>query len=43
MLFGSLIGDRAQVEGSFDTVNIGDDSIVRTGRETDIAIDETFK
>jgi glucose-1-phosphate thymidylyltransferase len=43
MLFGSLIGDRAHVEGSFDTVNIGDDSIVRTGRETDIAIDETFK
>jgi glucose-1-phosphate thymidylyltransferase len=43
MLFGSLIGERAQVEGSFDSINIGDDSIVRTGGTSEAAIDETFK
>jgi glucose-1-phosphate thymidylyltransferase len=43
MLFGSLVGERAQVEGSFDSVNIGDDSIVRTGGAGQTEIDETFK
>jgi glucose-1-phosphate thymidylyltransferase len=43
MLFGSLIGERAQVEGSFDSVNIGDDSVVRTGGASETEIDETFK
>ena len=43
LLFGSLVGERAQVQGSFDSVNIGDDSIARTGSTSDTAIDETFK
>jgi glucose-1-phosphate thymidylyltransferase len=42
-LFGSLIGERAHVEGSFNTVNVGDDSIVRNGGTSDTNIDETFK
>ncbi len=43
MLFGSLVGERARVEGSFDTVNIGDDSVIHNGGVRDTSIDETFK
>jgi glucose-1-phosphate thymidylyltransferase len=43
LLFGSLVGERARIESSFDSVNIGDDSIVHTGGTSDTAIDETFK
>jgi glucose-1-phosphate thymidylyltransferase len=43
MLFGSLLGERARVEGTFDSVNLGDDSITRSGGVSDMEIDETFK
>lgn len=43
MLFGSILGERAQVEGSFNTLNLGDDSIARTGGASDTQVDETFK
>ncbi|MEO8286944.1 MAG: sugar phosphate nucleotidyltransferase [Chloroflexota bacterium] len=43
MLFGSLLGERAKAEGSFDTVNLGDDSVSRDGSTTTTAIDDTFK
>ena len=43
MLFGALIGERATVEGSYDTINIGDDSTARTGGAGTTEIDDTFK
>jgi glucose-1-phosphate thymidylyltransferase len=43
MLFGALIGERATVEGSYHTINVGDDSIARTGGVSTTEIDETFK
>jgi glucose-1-phosphate thymidylyltransferase len=43
MLFGSLVGERARVEGTFDAVNVGDDSITRSGGVGSTEIDETFK
>ncbi len=43
MLFGTLIGERAMVEGSYNTINLGDDSIARTGGTGTTEIDETFK
>jgi hypothetical protein len=43
MLFGALIGERATVEGSYHTINVGDDSIARTGGVGTTEIDETFK
>jgi glucose-1-phosphate thymidylyltransferase len=43
MLFGALVGERAQVEGSFDSVNIGDDSVAQSGGVSSTHIDETFK
>jgi glucose-1-phosphate thymidylyltransferase len=43
MLFGSLIGERAVVEGAYRTINIGDDSIASFTASADTTIDETFK
>ena len=43
MLFGALVGERATVEGSYRSINIGDDSIARTGGVSSTEIDETFK
>jgi glucose-1-phosphate thymidylyltransferase len=43
MLFGALVGERATVEGSYNTINVGDDSIARTGGVSSTEIDETFK
>lgn len=43
MLFGALVGERAEVEGSYNTINVGDDSIARTGGVNSTEIDETFK
>lgn len=43
MLFSALIGERAMVEGSYNTINIGDDSIARTSGTGTTEIDETFK
>lgn len=43
MLFGALVGERAIVEGSFDSVNLGDDSVARLGGTVTTEIDETFK
>jgi glucose-1-phosphate thymidylyltransferase len=43
MLFGSLVGERATVDGSYRTLNIGDDSIASFIEGGDATIDETFK
>lgn len=43
MLFGALVGERATVEGSYSSINVGDDSIARTGGVSSTEIDETFK
>jgi glucose-1-phosphate thymidylyltransferase len=43
MLFSALIGERATVEGAYNTINIGDDSIARTSGTGTTEIDETFK
>jgi glucose-1-phosphate thymidylyltransferase len=43
MLFGALIGERATVEGAYDMINVGDDSVARSGGINDPQIDETFK
>lgn len=42
-LFGALIGERARVEGSYNALNIGDDSVYRTVGASEAVIDETFK
>ena len=42
-LFGSLIGERAMVEGGYRTLNIGDDSIASFIDANSAEIDETFK
>ncbi|MEO5951069.1 MAG: hypothetical protein ABIQ44_01200, partial [Chloroflexia bacterium] len=43
MLFGALVGERAIVEGAFDSVNLGDDSVAHLGGKSSTEIDETFK
>jgi glucose-1-phosphate thymidylyltransferase len=43
MLFGALIGEKARVEGSYSTLNLGDDSITRIIGAGDAEVDETFK
>ena len=43
MLFGSLVGEKAAVEGSYQSVNLGDDSVSRIIGAGDAQIDETFK
>jgi glucose-1-phosphate thymidylyltransferase len=43
MLFGALIGERASVRGTYDNVNVGDDSVVNLGGASGTDIDETFK
>lgn len=43
MLFGALVGERATVEGSYQTLNVGDDSIARITAASSAQIDETFK
>jgi glucose-1-phosphate thymidylyltransferase len=43
MLFGALVGERASVRGTYDNVNVGDDSVVNLGGATGTEIDETFK
>lgn len=43
MLFGAMIGERAAFEGSYQSLNIGDDSVARMIGATDAEIDETFK
>jgi glucose-1-phosphate thymidylyltransferase len=42
-LFGSLVGERATVEGGYRTLNVGDDSIASFIDAKDAEIDETFK
>lgn len=42
MLFGALIGERAVVEGSYRSLNVGDDSTMKFA-ESGAEIDETFK
>ncbi len=42
-LFGSLVGERATIEGAYQTVNIGDDSVTGTLDAKGAEIDETFK
>ena len=43
MLFGSMVGERATVEGAYRTLNIGDDSIANLIDSAKAEIDETFK
>jgi glucose-1-phosphate thymidylyltransferase len=43
MLFGSIIGEKVTVEGSYQTLNLGDDSVTRTIGASQATIDETFK
>ncbi|MDQ6694387.1 MAG: sugar phosphate nucleotidyltransferase, partial [Chloroflexota bacterium] len=43
MLFGSIIGERATVEGDYQSVNIGDDSVTRNLSAGEAQVDETFK
>ncbi len=43
MLFGALVGERATVEGSYQTVNLGDDSQLHVTDHDKAIIDETFK
>jgi glucose-1-phosphate thymidylyltransferase len=43
VLFGSLIGERATVEGSYRTLNLGDDSTSGDVEAGNATIDETFK
>lgn len=43
MLFGSIIGEKAKIEGSYQSLNIGDDSVTRTISASEAVIDETFK
>jgi glucose-1-phosphate thymidylyltransferase len=43
MLFGSMVGERAAFEGSYQSLNIGDDSVARIIGENDAEVDETFK
>src|SRR5437868_504562 len=43
MLFGAIIGERAHVEGSYQAVNLGDDSTTRVIGAGEVTIDETFK
>ena len=43
MLFGSIIGEKVTVEGSYQTLNLGDDSATRTIGAGQATIDETFK
>lgn len=42
-LFGALVGERTTVRGTYDNVNVGDDSVVNLGGATGTDIDETFK
>jgi glucose-1-phosphate thymidylyltransferase len=43
MLFGAIIGERATVEGSYHTFNLGDDAATRIIGAGQAEIDETFK
>lgn len=42
-LFGAILGERARVEGSYQTVNLGDDSVAHITAADQATIDETFK
>ena len=42
MLFGALIGERSQTQGSYQVVNLGDDSTSRIVGADQATIDETF-
>ena len=42
-LFGSIIGERATVEGAYQTLNIGDDSTTTATNSSNLEVDETFK
>jgi glucose-1-phosphate thymidylyltransferase len=42
-LFGAIVGERASVEGSYQAVNLGDDSTTQMISARDAEIDETFK
>lgn len=42
-LFGALIGERATVEGSYQSINIGDDSVACIVGVGEAVVDETFK
>lgn len=43
MLFGSIIGEKANVEGSYQVLNVGDDTSIELVGGNDAVIDETFK
>lgn len=43
MLFGSIIGEKASVEGSYQVLNVGDDTTTEMVGGSDAVIDETFK
>ena len=43
ILSGAMIGERAAFEGSYQSLNIGDDTAARMTGATDAEIDETFK
>jgi len=42
-LFGSIIGERAAIEGSYQTLTLGDDSMALSTKAGGASIDETFK
>lgn len=43
MLSGTLVGERAEVTGHYQTINIGDDSVSTSVDASGAEIDETFK
>jgi glucose-1-phosphate thymidylyltransferase len=43
MLFGSLIGERAAIEGAYQVLNLGDDSVTQITPGGGAQVDETFK
>jgi glucose-1-phosphate thymidylyltransferase len=43
MIFASIIGQKAKVTGSYQELNLGDDSKTRTLGADQAVIDETFK
>ncbi|MBF6614557.1 MAG: NTP transferase domain-containing protein [Chloroflexi bacterium] len=43
MLFGALVGERAVVQGSYQALNLGDDSKAHLIEASNAIVDETFK
>lgn len=43
MLFGAILGERARVEGSYQSLNLGDDSTSHVVNASAAVIDETFQ